>query len=83
MDAVRQEVDTLLNSDQMEEGGLQVYTTIDPQLQSVAQVGGGCAIAEGRAAPRLQAPDARAIPGAIAGCRLRDALSARGAGDDR
>jgi penicillin-binding protein 1A len=38
MDAVRQEVDTLLDSDQMEEGGLRVYTTIDPQLQSVAQV---------------------------------------------
>jgi penicillin-binding protein 1A len=38
MDAVRQEVDTLLNSDQMEEGGLRVYTTIDPLLQSVAQV---------------------------------------------
>jgi penicillin-binding protein 1A len=37
MDAVRQEVDTLLNDDQMEEGGLHVYTTIDPQLQTVAQ----------------------------------------------
>ncbi len=38
MDAVRQEVDTLLDSDQMEEGGLRVYTTIDPVLQSAAQV---------------------------------------------
>ena len=38
MDAVRREVDTLLNDDQMEEGGLRVYTTIDPQMQSVAQV---------------------------------------------
>ncbi len=37
MDAIRREVDTLLNSDQMEEGGLAVYTTIDPQLQRVAQ----------------------------------------------
>jgi penicillin-binding protein 1A len=37
MDAIRREVDTLLNSDQMEEGGLKVYTTIDPQMQSVGQ----------------------------------------------
>jgi penicillin-binding protein 1A len=37
MDAIRREVDTLLNSDQMEEGGLRVYTTIDPHMQAVAQ----------------------------------------------
>jgi len=37
MDAVRREVDTLLNGDQMEEGGLKVYTTIDPLLQKAAQ----------------------------------------------
>ena len=38
MDAIRREVDTLLNSDQAEEGGLHVYTTIDPHMQAVAQV---------------------------------------------
>ena len=37
MDAVRREVDTLLNSDQMEEGGLKVYTTIDPLMQKAGQ----------------------------------------------
>ena len=37
MDAIRREVDNLLDSDQMEQGGLRVYTTIDPQLQKVAQ----------------------------------------------
>ena len=37
MDAVRREVDTILDSDQMEEGGLKVYTTVDPALQSVGQ----------------------------------------------
>ena len=37
MDAIRREVDTLLDSDQMEEGGLRVYTTIDPQLQAAGQ----------------------------------------------
>jgi penicillin-binding protein 1A len=37
MDAIRREVDNLLNSDQMEEGGLKVYTTIDPAMQRVAQ----------------------------------------------
>jgi len=37
MDAVRREVETLLNSDQMDEGGLRVYTTIDPQLQKVGE----------------------------------------------
>ena len=38
MDAIRREVDTLLNNDQMDEGGLRVYTTIDPAMQRVAQV---------------------------------------------
>ncbi len=37
MDAIRREVDLLLNSDQMEEGGLRVYTTIDPLMQKAAQ----------------------------------------------
>jgi penicillin-binding protein 1A len=37
MDAIRREVDLLLNNDQMDEGGLRVYTTIDPQLQKVGQ----------------------------------------------
>ena len=37
MDAVRREVDTLLNDDQMEQGGLHVYTTIDPNLQKTGQ----------------------------------------------
>jgi len=37
MDAIRREVDTLLNGDQMDQGGLRVYTTIDPQLQKVGQ----------------------------------------------
>jgi penicillin-binding protein 1A len=37
MDAVRREVDNLLNSDQMEEGGLRVYTTIDPEMQKEGQ----------------------------------------------
>jgi penicillin-binding protein 1A len=37
MDAVRREVDEILDNDQMEQGGLRVYTTIDPQLQKVAQ----------------------------------------------
>jgi penicillin-binding protein 1A len=37
MDAVRRDVDTLLNSDQMDQGGLRVYTTIDPQLQKVGE----------------------------------------------
>jgi penicillin-binding protein 1A len=37
MDAVRREVDQLLNSDQMMEGGLKVYTTIDPTLQAAGQ----------------------------------------------
>ena len=37
MDAIRREVNTLLNDDQMDQGGLRVYTTIDPQLQKVGQ----------------------------------------------
>lgn len=37
MDAIKREVDTILNDDQMAEGGLRVYTTIDPAMQRVAQ----------------------------------------------
>ncbi|MGA3171593.1 MAG: PBP1A family penicillin-binding protein [Chthoniobacteraceae bacterium] len=38
MDAIKREVDTLLNNDQMDQGGLRVYTTIDPILQKAAQI---------------------------------------------
>jgi penicillin-binding protein 1A len=38
MDTIRHEVDNLLNSDQMDEGGLRVYTTIDPALQKAGQL---------------------------------------------
>jgi penicillin-binding protein 1A len=37
MEAVRREVDVLLNNEQMDEGGLRVYTTIDPILQRAGQ----------------------------------------------
>lgn len=37
MDAVRSDLDALLSDEQMDEGGLKVYTTIDPQLQRAAQ----------------------------------------------
>ncbi len=36
MAAVRKELDTLLSADQTDEGGLKIYTTIDPQLQNLA-----------------------------------------------
>jgi penicillin-binding protein 1A len=37
MDTIRREVDNLLNDDQMDQGGLRVYTTIDPLLQKIGQ----------------------------------------------
>lgn len=37
MDAVWHDLDIVLNDEQTDEGGLKVYTTIDPQLQRVAQ----------------------------------------------
>lgn len=37
MDAVVRDLDLVLTDDQIEEGGLRVYTTIDPQLQRAAQ----------------------------------------------
>ncbi len=37
MDYVMRELDTLLNDDQKDDGGLKIYTTIDPQLQDEAQ----------------------------------------------
>jgi penicillin-binding protein 1A len=36
MDAIRRDLDVLLSDDQIEEGGLRIYTTIDPQLQNAA-----------------------------------------------
>jgi penicillin-binding protein 1A len=37
MDAVRRELDLLLTDDQRGDGGLKIYTTIDPALQRTAQ----------------------------------------------
>ncbi len=37
MDYVMRELDTLLDDDQKDEGGLRIYTTIDPVLQDEAQ----------------------------------------------
>lgn len=37
MDTVRQEVDVLLSEEQLEQGGLRIYTTIDPKLQAAAE----------------------------------------------
>lgn len=37
MDAVRRELDLLLTDDQRGDGGLKIYTTIDPALQRLAQ----------------------------------------------
>ena len=37
MDAVRRELDLLLTDDQRGDGGLKIYTTIDPALQRAAQ----------------------------------------------
>jgi penicillin-binding protein 1A len=37
MDAVRRELDLLLSDDQRDDGGMKIYTTIDPALQSRAE----------------------------------------------
>jgi penicillin-binding protein 1A len=37
MDAVMRDLDMVLTDDQVGEGGLKIYTTIDPQLQKAAQ----------------------------------------------
>ena len=37
MDTVLRDLDLVLTDEQIDEGGLKVYTTIDPQLQKVAQ----------------------------------------------
>lgn len=37
MDAVMRDLDAVLSDDQLEEGGLKIYTTIDPQLEKAAQ----------------------------------------------
>ena len=37
MDAVMRDLDLVLTDDQVGEGGLKIYTTIDPQLQKAAQ----------------------------------------------
>ncbi|MBS0660407.1 MAG: PBP1A family penicillin-binding protein [Verrucomicrobia bacterium] len=36
MDAIKRDLDTILESDQQEDGGLQIYSTIDPELQGLA-----------------------------------------------
>jgi len=37
MDAVRRDLDMLLDDEQLEEGGLKIFTTIDPTLQKAGQ----------------------------------------------
>ena len=37
MDAVRRDLDSVLDMDDMEDGGLKIYTTIDSELQDVAE----------------------------------------------
>lgn len=37
MDAVRRDLDLILTQDQIDQGGLKIYTTIDPDLQRVAE----------------------------------------------
>jgi penicillin-binding protein 1A len=37
MDAVRRELDLLLSDDQRDDGGMKIYTTIDPVLQAKAE----------------------------------------------
>lgn len=34
MDAIKRDLDTILETEQQEDGGLQIYSTIDPQLQA-------------------------------------------------
>lgn len=36
MDAIKRDLDTILETQQQEDGGLQIYSTIDPQLQALA-----------------------------------------------
>lgn len=37
MDAVRRDLDLILTQDQIDQGGLRIYTTIDPSLQKLAE----------------------------------------------
>ncbi len=36
MDAIKRDLDTILEQEQQDDGGLQIYSTIDPELQAVA-----------------------------------------------
>lgn len=36
MDAIKRDLDTILEQEQQEDGGLQIYSTIDPELQALA-----------------------------------------------
>ena len=56
MDAVRRDLDLILSPDQIDQGGLRIYTTIDPVLQTAAEEAVTRRTAEIEAQPRWQHP---------------------------
>lgn len=56
MDAVQRELDILLREQQLEEGGLKIYTTIDPALQNKARTALGEVLSEIESRPGYKHP---------------------------
>ena len=63
MDAVQNELSGLLTDEQTDEGGLKIYTTIDPRDAEARHAGRRAAVREDREPPRLRAPQEGPEPG--------------------
>ena len=57
MDAIRRELEEILEREGLEEGGISIYTTLDPGLQRAAQRAVNARLAEIEARPGFRHPD--------------------------
>ena len=83
MDAVQRDLNLLLTPDQIDNGGLFIYTTLDPLMQKAATDAIEKQLARDRAAVRVQTSAQIAISSSGRGRRQCDAISGRRAGGDR
>ena len=83
MDAVQRDLNLLLTQDQIDNGGLFIYTTLDPAVQNAAAEAIEKQLDEDRARTRVSSSAESELSAAGRGRRQFDALSRRRPRRDR